>query len=229
VKYSDLAHSTTSLVFEDLSAKFTGNTVQRFDDIVIKQGNTVGSEYQWYKAYQDKSDIPMIYSYSEGALKMEYLKTYPEHFVIDEIISIVEKYKDYPVMGNHGFDEYKQRIAEHLQKNPINNGDKLLFKLNQAHLWPTFSHGDLSIRNIIKTKDGLKLIDPLYGNRFGSYILDYAKLLFTLKFFDGNYSAYSELMSLTQVPEIYIATECVRVATYNKRFNFIAENLIAEL
>lgn len=216
------------MVFEDLSAKFTGNTVQRFDDIVIKQGNTVGLEYQWYKAYQDKKDIPKIHSYSQGALKMEYLRC-SEGWKLDNLIEIVEKYKDYPVMSEHGFDEYKQRIKEHLEKNPICNGEKLLFKLNQAHLWPTFAHGDLSTRNIIQTEEGLKLIDPLYGSRFGSYILDYAKLLFTLKFFEGDHSTFSELMMITQTPPIFIATECVRVATYNKRFNFVSENLINEL
>lgn len=227
-KFLDLAHCKTSMVFEDLSAKFTGNTVHRFDNIVIKQGKTVGVEYQWYKAYQDKQDIPKIHSYSEGALKMEYL-LHEQPYKPDDIISIVEKYKDYPVIGAYDFSEYKERIANHLAQNPIHNGAKLASKLQQCNLWPTFSHGDLSIRNIISTKEGLKLIDPLYGDRFGSYILDYAKLLFTLKFFDGNISAFNELMTQTQVPAVFIASECVRVATYNKRFNFISENLIAEL
>lgn len=217
------------MVFEDLSAKFTGNTVQRFDNIVVKQGNTVGLEYQWYKTYADKTQIPIIQSYSDGALKMEYLYDCGERPGITEIIPIIETYKDYPVIGSHGFDEYRARINNHLDKNPVHNGDKLRSKLQQAHLWPTFAHGDLSVFNIIKTSEGVKLIDPLYGDRFGSYILDYAKLLFTLKFFIGNVSAFNELMTITQVPAIYIATECVRVATYNKRFNFISENLINEL
>jgi len=216
------------MVCEDLSAKFTGNTVQRFDDIVVKQGKTVGLEHQWYEAYQDKNDIPKIHSYQDGSLKMEYLRSSGK-LNLDTVIHMVEKYKDYPVIGNHGFEEYRQRIADHLSKNPIPGGDKLLFKLQQVHLWPTFMHGDLSTRNIIVTESGHKLIDPLYGDRFGSYILDYAKLLFTLKFFDGNMEAFNMLNTIIEVPQVLIVTECVRVATYNRRFNFITENLINEL
>jgi len=224
----------TYMVFENLSQPFSGNEVVRHGSIVVKTGPTIKNEYKWFQAYVDKKDIPTIYDCVRLcdiiSITMDYIDKVGNVSILD-VYKIVEKYKDYAVIGQAGFQEYRNRIADHLNKNPINNGRKLLRMLEQIDLYPTFSHGDLSIRNIIPSAKGLKLIDPLYGDgRFGSYIIDYAKLAFTLKFFDNNVSDFNQLNTMVSgIPPVLIASECVRVATYNKRFNFISENLIAEL
>jgi hypothetical protein len=69
---------------------------------------------------------------------------------------------------------------------------------------------------------------------FGCYVIDYAKLLFSLKFYSHDLMKYNMLYGrLVEEYEQYlptlIACECVRVATYKKQFSFIAENLINEL
>jgi hypothetical protein len=221
-----LEHSKIS---QDLSQQFSGNIVKRQDNLVYKFGATIITEKIWYyaadpnciftpKTYQIDDLLLMDYVESVGPIKL------------DQVIKLVETYKTYPVLGDKDFTEYRQRIAHHLLNNNINGGMKLNHLLNQIDLWPTFAHGDLSIRNIIQAATGPKLIDPLYGlDRFGSFILDYAKLAFTLKFFNNDIEGYETIMHHAEVQPVLIASECVRVATYNKRFNFIAENLIDEL
>jgi hypothetical protein len=86
--------------------------------------------------------------------------------------------------------------------------------------------------NIIPTKIGLKLIDPLYNkNKFGSYEIDFAKLCFSFKFYKNDLASFNYIKDKVNLKymDILIAAECVRVASYKKEYSFIAENLINEL
>jgi hypothetical protein len=211
-----------------LPGGFTTNHVYKSGYNVVKSGPTVPSEARWYKAYRDKKDLPKIYSVDPGGINMEFIPS-DGHFRLDEVIRTVEKYKDYPRLNDYRFTTYRKRIEWHLYNNPIHGGDKLLEALEMLELQPTFCHGDLSVNNIIPTKNGIKLIDPLYGDNFGSYWIDYAKLAFTLKFYRNDLDAYNALLARTGVPKVLIVSECVRVATYRRRFDFITENLINEM
>lgn len=214
---------------KDLSTGFTKNFVQTDGYQVFKIGPTVPIECKWYRAYRDKNDIPKIYNADPGGMTMEFIPT-DGTFSLDAVLELIEKYKEYPRLNDLPFDIYRYKIAAHLKENPIHGGEKLLEALKQLDLPATFCHGDLSIQNIITNIDGPKLIDPLYkDDAFGSYWLDYAKLAFTLKFYNGDVSTYNDLMSRTRTPQVLIASECVRVATYRNQFNFISENLINEL
>ncbi len=214
----------------NLSKGFTANTIVRIDNSIVKSGATVQDEYDWYTAYKDKADIPLDVSLNGSLLLMRYVERAGE-IDIDEVVGIVKKYQNYPALNAFSYYLYAGRIANHLSNNKrIANGGKLMDKLGQIFLKPSFSHGDLSIDNIIPSPTGIKLIDPLYSkNTFGSYILDYAKLLFSLKFYANDITRFNYLNSLVDVPPCFIAAECVRVATYKKQYSFIAENLINEL
>ncbi len=218
-----------STTLQDLSQPFTGNLVTREGNLVYKSGATIITEKIWYSAADPNCIFtPKTYPLDD-LLLMEYVESVGP-INLDQVIKLVETYKTYPVLGDKDFTEYRRRIAHHLLNNNIKGGVKLNHLLNQMDLWPTFAHGDLSIRNIIQAATGPKLIDPLYGpDRFGSFILDYAKLAFTLKFFNNDIEGFETIMHHAQVQPVLIAAECVRVATYNNRFNFIAEQLIDEL
>lgn len=213
----------------NLSKGFTSNTVIRVDNHIVKTGSNVRDEYDWYTAYKDKADIPLGVCLEGGMLIMKYID-YPKIMCIDDIVTVVEKYKAYPPLNELTYSSYIQRIENHLRGNErITNGDKLILKLGEINLPPTFAHGDLSVYNIIACNTGVKLIDPLYSkNVFGSYVLDYAKLLFSLKFYAADTRSFNYL-NIMSIPACLIAAECVRVATYKKQFSFIAENLINEL
>jgi len=214
----------------NLSKGFTANTIVRIDNSIVKSAATVEDEYAWYTAYKDKADIPLDVSLNGNLLFMRYVERAGD-IDINEVVNLVKKYQNYPRLNDSSYYLYCGRIANHLSNNErITNGEKLMGKLGQIFLMPSFSHGDLSIDNIIPSPTGIKLIDPLYSkNTFGSYILDYAKLLFSLKFYAADIARFAYLNSLVDVPPCFIASECVRVATYKKQYSFIAENLINEL
>jgi hypothetical protein len=215
-----------------LPTGFTDNSVTQVDGLVVKTGKAIHNEYEWYSSYQDKADIPAIVGVQGNSLVMEYIER-SGTLRTQEIMDIIRKYKKYPPLNKLADDAYYFRIKEHLLKNNlINNGTKLLERMCIMAIEPTFYHGDLSVYNIIPSSTGLKLIDPLYSkDTFGSYILDYAKLLFSLKFYNNDMKMYDELRALSGIVgiDVLIAAECVRVATYKKQFSFIAENLINEL
>jgi hypothetical protein len=215
-----------------LPTGFTDNSVTQVDGLVVKTGKDIRREYEWYLAYQDKADIPCILGTTDKSIVMEYIES-SGTLRTQEIMDIIRKYKKYPVLNHLDSLWYYHRVGYHLAKNEnITNGWKLLDRLSIMVIPATFSHGDLSVYNIIPTSTGLKLIDPLYSkDTFGSYILDYAKLLFSLKFYNNDMKMYDELRALSGIVgiDVLIAAECVRVATYKKQFSFIAENLINEL
>jgi len=222
---------------------FTQNIVQREGDFVTKTGKTASDEAAWYAAYLDKNDIPKVDGFSFEtvgssyiSLKMEFLESVgPVN--LDQVIELVEKYKAYQWLNKLEFRAYYERILFHVEQSEISNGHKLLDALKPIKLEPTFAHGDLSIRNIIQTETGPKLIDPLYFRNFGSYILDYAKLAFTLKFFNGDVEGFEKIKNVACISsqthkldfDVLVASEAMRVSTYNHKFDFICENLINEL
>jgi hypothetical protein len=213
-----------------LTGGFTQNIVMRQGDFVDKIGKTASDEVAWYASYLDKNDIPNIVSSNELGFKMEFLES-KGPVNIEKVIEIVEKYKHYEPINWLTFQFYRDRIRFHVEQSPISNGDKLLKLLEDFSVDFSFAHGDLSIRNIIQTETGPKLIDPLYYRNFGSYIVDYAKLAFTLKFFNGDVEGFERVKRQANFEQfdILVASECVRVATYNRKFDFIAENLVNEL
>jgi hypothetical protein len=217
---------------KDLSVGFTENRVTKVGGLVVKTGFNVKDEAYWYDHYKDKADIPFIIGVKDEDLVMKYVDRDGE-FSIDEVVKVVEKYRHYEPISTVQWTGYIDRIFRHLTTNlGINNGGRLLEKMHQMIIPHTFCHGDLSVYNIIPTSSGLKLIDPLYSkDKFGSYLLDYAKLLFSLKFYQGDVGSFNELYKKIDIffMDVLIAAECVRVASYKKQFNFIAENLINEL
>lgn len=212
----------------DITGGFTGNEVQK---TITKRGKTVHNEWKWYRAYEDKNDIPNIISYYDNQITMELVEETGPLDVM-AVAGLIEKYRYYPRLNDLDFPIYIERIITHLLSNPgITNGEKLLSDLQYCNPQKSFAHGDLSVTNVIQSGRP-KLIDPLYSDTmFGSHVLDQAKFLFSLKFYHNDLKNYELFLSTVNSTKIntLIASECVRVATYNKNFNFIAENLINEL
>jgi hypothetical protein len=212
----------------DITGGFTGNEVEK---TMTKRGKTTFAEWTWYRAYEDKNDIPRILGFFDDTLTMELVEE-EGPIEVNQVADLIEKYRYYPKMNDLDFEIYIKRIEGHLQSNRIANGQKLLKELTYCNPQPSFAHGDLSVTNVIQSSTGPKLIDPLYSDKmFGSHVLDQAKFLFSLKFYRNDLKNYELFLQTVNFPRInaLIASECVRVATYNKNFNFIAENLINEL
>ena len=228
----DLAIRPDEIVItKDMSSIFTGNIVTRINDTVIKSGSTISNEYEWYKAYDNKEDIPEIINVTRNSLVYKYIQN-NNKLDLNILLGKINRYKEYSKLNNLKFNSYIEGIKTHLKNNPIHNSDKLVYSLYKLNIYPTFAHGDLSLYNIIPTDNEIKFIDPLYHkDKFGSYIVDYAKLLFSIKFYKGDVGMFNEIKNIIDLNyiDILIAAECIRVASYRKQFNFIAENLINEL
>jgi len=216
----------------DLSTGFTANKVYREKQTVVKIGSTVLFENDWYINYRNKKNIPAILSCSDSKLIMEYIER-DSDINLDDIFELIGTYKNYKTLNELPFQSYIDNIANHLSRNKsIPNGQVLLESLKQLNLPRTFCHGDLSVMNIIPTKLGLKLIDPLYSkNKFGSYELDIAKLCFSFKFYKNDSASFTYIKDKSNIKYLptLVAAESVRVASYKKEYSFIAENLINEL
>lgn len=203
---------------------FSTNVVERIGDQFKKSGSTTIDELIWYSNYPNKQHLP-------NSITLQAVESVGE-VNLDEVIEIVEKYKSYQPLNKLTFEAYYERIMQHVEKSDVPNAYKILDHLKSVKLEPTFAHGDLSIKNIIQSKEGVKLIDPLYHKfNFGSYILDYAKLAFTLKFYNNDVEGFEKIKAQAAHPkfDVLVASECMRVATYRRQFDFIAENLINEL
>jgi hypothetical protein len=114
----------------------------------------------------------------------------------------------------------------------------LISLLESFYLYPTFSHGDFSVTNLILSNGIVYPIDPICNERtFQSYIIDIAKNLFSILFYVKDYDLYNETFKEytetfnleKQQIKILIASESVRVATYNGKFNDVSNNLIKAL
>jgi thiamine kinase-like enzyme len=216
----------------DLSTGFTDNKVHKNGRSVVKVGKTVSEEYDWYCKFTNKKYIPKIVNFHNGSLTLEFIKR-DDDIDLDKIIELIDEYKLYSKLNVLSFDSYVQNIKNHLSHNKkITNGKTLIDKLSQLDISPTFCHGDLSIMNIIPTRLGIKLIDPLYSaTKFGSYEIDIAKLCFSFKFYKNDSASFYYVKQKCNIPHIdtLIAAESVRVASYKNEYSFVAENLIREL
>lgn len=217
---------------KDLSTGFTNNKVIKQGNKVIKTGELVHLENDWYLSYQNKKHIPKILSYQNNCLLLEYINR-DSDFNLDEVFDLVYSYNKYEKLNELKFDYYIENIKKHLANNSsITNGDLLINKLSKINVLPTFCHGDLSVMNMIPTTNGIKLIDPLYSkNKFGSYEIDFAKLCFSFKFYKNDSASFNYVKQKANLKylDTLIAAEAVRVSSYKEEYSFIAENLINEL
>jgi thiamine kinase-like enzyme len=217
---------------KDLSTGFTNNRVIKKGNTVIKAGDLVHIENDWYLSYKNKKHIPKILSYQENCLILEYINR-DSDFNLDDIFELIESYKKYDKLNELKFDSYIQNIKKHLiNNNEILNGKKLIDKLSELNIESTFCHGDLSVMNMIPTSNGIKLIDPLYSkDKFGSYEIDLAKLCFSFKFYKNDSASFNYVKEKSNIKylDALIAAEAVRVSSYKKEYSFISENLINEL
>ena len=217
---------------KDLSTGFTQNKVIKSKNTVIKTGDTVFFENEWYQSYKNKKQIPKVLNYHGNQIVLEYIKR-NDDFNLDDVFDLIDTYKTYEKLNNLQFTCYIENIQNHLTKNlNITNGSVLIDKLKTLNIKPTFSHGDLSVMNMIPTINGLKMIDSLYSkHKFGSYELDLAKLCFSFKFYKNDSASFNYIKEKSKIDyiDILIAAESVRVASYKKEYSFIAENLINEL
>jgi tRNA A-37 threonylcarbamoyl transferase component Bud32 len=180
-------------------------------------------------------NIPEVLSYDKDTIIIEFIEG-KKCNTINLFIEVLKKFKLTPPTNNANFSTYIQRIKKHLNNNStIVNKDKLLNLLSKVNIPNTFNHGDFSTNNLIESEGNLYLIDSIMADDlFQSYVLDAAKHLFSILYYDLNYDLYdhcykkyiSNLDIDKKSLDILIACESIRVANRKPQLMDICNNLI---
>ncbi len=178
------------------------------------------NEATWYNMAAPLINVPIVYNVIGNTICMEFLKSSGQKFKLSEINEIIKTFSCYKQYVP--FEVYIKRIEEHCKIH--NDFFEVLDLLKEEEEFfnnnKTFCHGDFSLENIIQTKDGLFLIDPIYNpNNYSSYLLDISKLLhsfrkynrmFEYEVFLNNWRNFSKHLSLLEI------TQWIRILKYVK-------------
>jgi len=225
-----------TIYYDKLDSKFTNNKVRRVNNFVVKKSSSSINETEWYnKALQLDINIPQILSYDNNTITTGFIDGKSCNN-INLFLDVLKIFQSSPPTNKVGFGTYIQRIKNHLDNNPtIVSKNKLLKSLNLINIPNTFNHGDFSVNNLIESNGKLYLIDPIMNNDlFQSYVIDVAKHLFSMLYYDLNYDLYSqcynEYITNLNIDEqslnTLIACEAIRVANRKPQLIDICNNLI---
>lgn len=201
----------------------SGQEVIRSGDYVYKTGKKVKNEIRWYKIveeFEKPFKTPEIYSLIGETVSMQYIKPCKVGISRVEIKNILTFFKGIKGDESNKWNSYVRRVLDHTKINGFKLTDKIIKKLKGLSCLMdkeiTFSHGDFSIDNIIKSKKGVYLIDSqIEDNLFSSYLLDEAKYLQSLNFKeDKRYKDYKSLYLNIENIRLLELTHWIRVLTY---------------
>jgi len=225
-----------TIYYDKLDSKFTTNKVRRVNNFVVKKSTSSINEVEWYNNTSELDiNIPEILSYDNDTITTSFIDG-KSCSNIGLFIDVLKIFQSTPSTNKIGFGTYIQRIKTHLDKNPTIIGkDKLLKSLNVINIPNTFNHGDFSVNNLIESKGKLYLIDPIMtDDLFQSYVIDAAKHLFSILYYDLNYSLYNQCYTRyttdlnidEKALNTLIACEAIRVANRKPQLIDICNNLI---
>lgn len=225
-----------TIYYDKLDSKFTNNKVRRVNNFVVKKSSSSVNETKWYKkASELELNLPDILSYDNDTITTSFIDG-KSCSNIDLFLETIKVFQSTPSLNKIGFGSYIQRIKNHLDNNPTIIGkNKLLDLLNLVNIPNTFNHGDFSVNNLIESNGKLYLIDPIMDDSiFQSYIIDTAKHLFSILYYDLNYDLYNQCYNryITELDidektlNILIACEAIRVANRKPQLIDICNNLI---
>jgi capsule biosynthesis phosphatase len=161
-------------------------------DAVFKTAKNTASAVAWYEVAKHYVNIPMIHSVIGDTIKMERLSEYKGSVI--RILEECRTFRDIPplhpgLLRSRYVDRCLHRIKDEL-------ANELDFKLLDDILTyasevvpATFSHGDMSISNIMSGPSGqtVYFIDPINDpTLLSSWVIDIAKLYMSIGFEFGD-------------------------------------------
>lgn len=173
----------------------SGAKVCRVGNVIIKQADNVKEQYDWYcrakTHYENKNGLfytPNVYSVTLGKLYMQYVNgrlaaTCVNAEMIRNIIK--ELKRDHGNINNmNDVVSYANYVSQRAESVGVKTDIFERITNCKALESKTFSHGDLSLLNIISTDKGLALIDPSPNRGVESWILDAAKIRASINWLD---------------------------------------------
>lgn len=176
--------------FEPLRLKGgSGSEVWLEDKTIIKTTGKAAAEHEWYIQAAEHGlgeYLPRIYSRTLDTLYMEYipgtaLADEAGEKDIDELMRLTERFaaipdwrKDIGAYCDNLLTHSKSEETEWVIREMQGSEAELQAKVS-------FSHGDFSLSNVIRsTGGGIKVIDPNNKGDYSSYLLDLAKIRFSM-------------------------------------------------
>ena len=177
------------------SALETNEMSGRSGDFIIRAGNYVykttkkaKDELNWYAisgANFSSYKTPKINSLVGDTICMDYINDIKEnkfYSILPHLKKTINEYKSSRI-GSKDWRGYVSRVKKHIEKNnlPSNILKKLINIEKIMVAESSFSHGDLTLENIIY--DGsFYLIDSIFNKQlYSSYLIDISKMLYSLK------------------------------------------------
>lgn len=177
-----------NMEFEALKGN-SGSKIFRLDRHVIKTCPDAYAQAEWYKrASEIGVEVPKVYSVVLDTIDMTAIngQNASDGVSGEEIYQIAEIVYKFSKIRGPAFDVEAliARALNHLADDAGMFNE--LFSYMRSHKADyqersTFCHGDMSLSNIIITDEGnVALIDPIVRPEYSSYLMDLAKLKFSL-------------------------------------------------
>lgn len=175
--------------------KLTGNSgskIYRIGDTVIKHCKDAAQQAGWYKeARRYGIYVPEVRSVVLDSITMQYIEgqSGAERILSESDIYRLVSYIMAFSIKRDGYifdtDALIERAKDHLRStNQTYDFTKLFNGLSackrESAANASFCHGDLSLSNTIFNDRGIYLIDPIVNNNYSSFMMDFAKLRFSL-------------------------------------------------
>ena len=167
--------------------------IHRMGKIVKKDlGNAADTERfkDWIEDCYHVCKYPQIISYLYDTVYMSYIdgpRLVDRFFRLDltELLGIISKFKAMPAREfslKPQIDILEKNRTEDREMNRyIDIAESFLNRhAEEIERHASFCHGDLTLGNVIKGRDGLYLIDPRYFRESSTYLFDLAKLRMSL-------------------------------------------------
>ena len=193
--------------FEELIGN-SGASIYHEHDKVIKKGEKVKKEYEWYNIVNnmnfDSFKIPRIYSFTVDTLIMDFidgpmLTNVVQNNHLKDLVIMCMTFKHIKNGYSFSVEKYVNYLYECLPNKPYVRliSEELMKYKALLQDSASFCHGDLTLNNIIRKKIGYYLIDPGPKDDYSSYLLDLAKIRYSL-------SGYDNMFGFTLIDRDYL-------------------------
>lgn len=175
--------------------KFKGNSgsqIYRIGDTIIKKCKNASDQAKWYKeAAAMGVNVPEVYSVVLNGIYTNFIQGESgasrniDKSDLCKLLSTVMLFS----LKKKGYffstEALSRRVKEHLSTTRSGHDFNQLFtylKTNSEYYRDNSSmcHGDLSLSNTIFADDRVFLIDPIISENYSSYLMDLAKIRFSL-------------------------------------------------
>lgn len=207
---------------EILNGGLNHQLLEKRDDKVFKAANNTKMAVKWFNRAKYFFNVPKIYSVIGNTISMEYIKS-NDVIKFNDITTIIDNFKLIKT-ETANFSTYIKHLQKHFTGDCWDSEfiEWINIKLEQIGTKmdeeKSFSHGDLTIDNMLKKDDKVYLIDPnYYENNYSSWLLDISKMVQSCYRFNKKdllMALYNKYDNIKEIIELLELTHWIRMIKY---------------